>query len=92
MTDIDIDFGDFYLSGWVFTNRLERRLERMCEHVVDYVTTGAIENYESLITTLEEVGKGGRVRKLYRIAIWKTRESKFKRYYNNFKECFTKNK
>ena len=75
--DINIDLN---LDGWIFTSRLERRLNKIQGE----------ENPNLLLESLKEFNPSAynHARRLIRGAIWKTRRSKFERYANNLINYF----
>ena len=90
MTTLEITLDNLELNGWPFENRKERKSRKMCGHVMDYVTKEVVENYEASVNNLKEINTGAykHWKKLSRIAIWKTRKAKFKRYRDNLREYF----
>ncbi len=75
MTALDIRLDSFHLEGRIYTTRLERRLNKV----------QGKGDRKLFLETLKEFNPSAynQVRRLIRGAIWKTRRSKFKRYYNN---------
>ena len=76
---MDLDF-DLDLDGWIFTNRLERKLKRRSAHI----TIELVENYKILRDNLKEIGKIKGVRRSERLYLWN--KSKFKKYFNNARD------
>ena len=75
MTSLDINLD---LGGWIYTTRLERRLNKVQG---DGYQGGHLQSLkESNFPAYKHA------RKLIRIAIWKTRASKFKRYRDNIRK------
>ena len=79
MTSLELSLEDFHWSGWIYTTRLERRIEKIQGE----------GQYKPYLQTLKKFNPGAykHLRELVRTALWK---SKFKRYYNNIIDYFKK--
>jgi len=83
MTNINLAFEDFSLEGWIFTSKLERKLNKVQEK----------GNYKPSLELLQEFNPTAykHLKRLVKIAVWKTRKAKFKRYSENIINYFGKN-